>query len=90
MKCKEDSEESWTCLAHMGEGIVNVCQFTAKDLKVVNGKTIMSFKGMGLGQCQDWEEPTESVIEKSLEGNYREDHLFALEQSLQIYKFYQG
>jgi transposase len=29
------------------------------------------------------------VIEKSLQGNYRDDHLFALEQALEAYDFYQ-
>lgn len=29
------------------------------------------------------------VIESSLQGNYREDHLFALEQAMEAYEFYQ-
>jgi len=32
--------------------------------------------------------PTE-IIAKSLEGNYRQEHLFALEQALEAYEFYQ-
>lgn len=32
---------------------------------------------------------SKEVIEKSLEGNFRDDHLFALEQGLQAYDFYQ-
>jgi len=32
---------------------------------------------------------SEEVIEKSLEGNYREDHLFSLKQALEAYDFYQ-
>lgn len=31
----------------------------------------------------------ESVIEKSLQGNYREEHLFALKQAVESYDFYQ-
>lgn len=37
------------------------------------------------GRCQNSEE----VIEKSLEGNYREDHLFVLQQAVEAYDFYQ-
>ncbi len=29
------------------------------------------------------------VIEKSLEGNYRDEHLFSLKQELEVYEFYQ-
>ena len=32
----------------------------------------------------------EEVIEKSLKGNYREEHLFALEQAVGAYEFYQA
>lgn len=37
------------------------------------------------GRCKNSEE----IIEKSLEGNYREDHLFTLQQAIEAYDFYQ-
>jgi transposase len=32
----------------------------------------------------------EEIIAKALEGNYREEHIFALQQALQLYDFYQS
>lgn len=37
------------------------------------------------GRCKNSEE----VIEKSLQGNYREEHLFTLKQAYELYEFYQ-
>jgi len=63
-KCKEDTEDTWTCCAHMQEGRVFQCPFSTADLKMIGGRLIMSHKGEGLGQCQDWELPRKEEATK--------------------------
>lgn len=44
-----------------------------------------------LAQLRDWRiRASEETIRKSLVGDYREEHVFALRQSLQSYRHYQG
>lgn len=43
-----------------------------------------------LSQMRDFRcKNNEEVIEKSLQGNYREEHLFTLQQAVEIYDSYQ-
>jgi hypothetical protein len=47
-----------------------------------NPKTLSKYRD---GRCKNSEE----IIEKSLEGNYREEHLFTLKHAFETYEFYQ-
>jgi hypothetical protein len=42
------------CLAHLNEGRVPDCHFTTADIKMCDGRWIMSKHGDGLGRCCDW------------------------------------
>lgn len=51
------SDAKNVCLAHLATGRVPDCLFTKDDIKLSTWypyKLIMSKKGDGLGQCQDW------------------------------------
>lgn len=64
IKCIEDTEDTWTCAAHLDEGYVPVCSFSLNDIKIIedfiNGekikRKIMTKQGRYIGCCQDWEE----------------------------------
>ena len=56
--CK-DFPNVWTCTSKLDTGRVFTCPYTNKDIKLIGDELAMTHKGLGLGQCQDWEFPTE-------------------------------
>ena len=54
IKCKEDTDDTWTCAAHLADGWAHQCSFSTKKLKVINGELMMTNKGELVGRCQDW------------------------------------
>lgn len=53
---------------------------------ILNGETNpKKLAALRDGRCKNSEE----IIEKSLQGNYREEHLFTLKQAYEFYEFYQ-
>ena len=32
IKCKEDTDKTWTCCAHLEHGIANTCPYMPKDI----------------------------------------------------------
>jgi len=61
-KCVEDTDDTWTCTAHLAESLVFACPYDENNIKVIDGEKIMTQKGKLIGQCQDWEE--EGMVEE--------------------------
>ncbi len=40
IKCKEDTEDTWTCTAHLDEGRTFKCPYVETDIKVIDGRSV--------------------------------------------------
>ena len=55
----EDTGDFWICTAKLETGRAPPCPFTHETIKLIGTELVLSQKGLFLGQCQDWEFPTE-------------------------------
>ena len=64
-KCKEDTEDTWTCIAHMAEGRAFQCPYTKEHIHpdARNKPVFLNSEGWD-GVCQDYKPFTEGKNEE--------------------------
>jgi hypothetical protein len=64
IKCMEDTEDTWTCTAHLDSGRAFKCPYSPANIKCYalpiyispcDVDEIMTFDGYYVGRCMDWE-----------------------------------
>jgi hypothetical protein len=54
-KCIEDTDDTWTCLAHLAEARAMQCHMDPQDVRIIDGQIVCSKQGRPFGVCSDFE-----------------------------------
>ena len=65
MKCKEDTKDTWTCGAHLADGLVFICKRNPIEVEVDKDG------GYRLDKCPDFEPPGYDI-----NGNREKEYIF--------------